>query len=124
MFDLVNELARRMETAAPVYPALNLWEDADRFVLEAELPGMKPHDVEVSVVDGLLAIKGVRPAEVSETGAFLCRERAFGAFTRAVEVPAGVDAGGVEATLRDGILTVVLPKAEAAKPRRIPVKMA
>lgn len=119
MFELVNELARRMESGLPVYPALNLWEDAERFIVEAELPGVKPEAVDVQVVDGALTLKAVRE---NEAAAFLRRERMSGAFARTIELPAGVDAERVEASLRDGVLTIILPKAEAAKPRRIPVK--
>lgn len=121
MFELMNELARRMETDLPVYPALNLWEDADRFVVEAELPGVKPEAVDIQVVDGVLTLKASRE---TPDAAYLRRERMSGAFVRSIELPAGVDADRVEAALRDGILTITLPKAEAAKPRRIPVKLS
>ena len=124
MFDLMNELARRIEEQGSVFPALNLWEDAERFVLEAELPGVKADGLDVSVVDDVLSIKGTRPVPASETGGFLRRERRSGGFVRTIGLPAGVNASGVEATLRDGLLTVTLPKAEAAKPRRIPVKVS
>lgn len=124
MFDLMNQLARQIESHVGVFPALNLWEDADRYVLEAELPGIKADGVEVSVVDDVLTLQGTRPAAAPEAGGFLRRERAAGAFARSIQLPAGVDASQVEATLRDGVLTVVLPKAETAKPRRIPVKVS
>lgn len=124
MFELMNELARRMEARTALFPALNVWEEADRFVLVAELPGVKPEALDVSVVDGRLVIKGSRPTAVSEAGSYLCRERVSGDFLRSVELPGGVDAAAVEAELRDGLLTIALPKAEAAKPRRITVRNA
>jgi HSP20 family protein len=123
MFELMNELARRMDAGIAVYPPVNLWEDADRYVLEAELPGVKAEAVEVAVVDGVLSIKGARDAGAPEAGGFLRRERICGAFARSIELPPGVDSTAVQASLREGLLTVTLPKAEAAKPRRVPVKV-
>jgi HSP20 family protein len=103
------------------FPALNIWEDGDTLVAEAEVPGLTMEDVEVYVVGNELTITGKRSTQ-TENPEFHRRERNTGEFTRTLTLPVEIDAQKVEATLRNGILTVKLPKAEAAKPRKIAVK--
>lgn len=121
MFEMMNELARRMESELTVYPALNLWEDAERFVVEAEVPGVKAEAVDIQLLDGTLFLKVTREAEPAN---YLRRERFAGTFQRTLDLPSGLDADRVDASLKDGVLTITLPKAEAAKPRRVPVKLS
>lgn len=105
------------------YPALNAWEDADHFYVEAELPGLALEDLEISLADAqTLSIKGQRKEPTAEGGAWQRRERAFGAFERTLSLPGVVDAERVEASLKLGVLTVKLPKAAELKPRKIEVK--
>jgi HSP20 family protein len=105
-------------------PAVNIWEEPDALMAELEVPGVKPEEVEISVVGGELSLKIDRP-EVQEQGVtYHRRERPVGTFTRVLRLPTDVDADRVEAELRDGVLTVRLPKAESAKPRKIKVASA
>ncbi len=105
------------------YPALNMWQDDNNLIVEAELPGMELEDIEIFVDDGnQLTIKGERKAPVRETGAWHRRERGFGNFVRTVELPSMVNAEKVEAVLKNGVLTMTLPKPEEVKPRKITVK--
>jgi HSP20 family protein len=105
------------------FPAMNVWENEENLHVEAELPGLTMDDIEVTVVGDELSIKGERKPAI-EQGTFHRRERGVGEFTRFVTLPMDVDAEKVEAVLRDGVLTITLPKAAAAKPRRIQVKGA
>lgn len=105
------------------YPALNVWEDEQQFRVTAELPGLSLEDLEILVQgDSELTIQGERKAPESDSGIWHRRERGFGKFTRSLHLPSNVDAEKVEASLKHGVLEIVLPKREEAKPRRIEVK--
>ena len=111
------------EPTAGVFPLMNVTEDKDDYYVRAELPGLKADDLDISVTGDTLSISGERriPAE-DEKAQYHRREREAGKFSRIVSLPAQVDTGKVEARCNDGVLTVVLPKAEAAKPKQIAVK--
>jgi HSP20 family protein len=103
-------------------PALDVHEDKDNYVVKAELPGMKKEDIEVSLNDGALTISGERKSETRNNDAAVYRsERFFGRFQRTVGLPTTVAADKIQAAYKDGVLTVTLPKAEEAKPRKIDV---
>jgi HSP20 family protein len=102
-------------------PALNVWEDDSSFYAEAELPGLTLNDVEIFVVKNELTVKGERKEEARDDVTYHRRERELGPFTRVLHLPADIEADKVHATLREGVLTITLPKAETAKPRKIPV---
>jgi HSP20 family protein len=105
------------------YPALNIWEDADCLFAEAELPGMEMNDLEMLVTgDNQLTIKGERRPPAFDKATWHRRERGFGPFTRVLALPVAVDPDRVSAEFSNGVLTIKMPKSEAAKPRRIPVK--
>jgi len=108
-----------------VYPALNLTDDGNNFYVRAELPGVDPESLEISVVEGQLLIRGERKIEPEEqkTG-YHRRERESGFFRRTMTLPARVDPGKVSADMKSGVLTVILPRSEEAKPRKISVKTA
>jgi len=107
----------------PAYPALNVWEDEGNVYVEAELPGMAEDDLEVYVTGGnQLTLKGERKQPRHERGHWHRQERGFGSFTRLVTLPGPVDADRVSAAFSHGVMTITLPKAESAKPRRITVK--
>lgn len=108
--------------AARGFPPLNMWEDEQNLYVEAELPGMSMKDLEVLVSGDELSIKGERPGKGDEKVAFHRRERGTGTFARTVRMPFDIDANKVQACLRDGVLLVTLPKAEAIKPRKIDVQ--
>ena len=103
-------------------PALDLHEDKDNFTVRAELPGMKKEEIEISLHDGVLSISGERKEVKHDDSGVHRSERFVGRFQRTLALPSAVDADKVKATYEDGILTVTLPKSEAAKPRQIQVK--
>jgi len=106
-------------------PALDVHEDKDNFVVVAELPGMKREDIDVSLHDGVLGISGERKTDEKYEGAEVYRtERLFGKFQRTVTLPAPVAAEKVTAQYKDGVLTITLPKTEAAKPKQIDVNVS
>lgn len=104
------------------FPALNIWEEADTLVAEAEMPGMRMEDIEVMVVGNELTIKGQRSSTDTNGATYHRRERTTGSFSRSIRLPYDINAEAVEATLKDGILTIRLPKAESARARKITVK--
>lgn len=105
------------------FPALDLWQDGENLYVEAELPGMDLNDLEIYVTGGnQLTIKGERKAPTVEGGTWHRQERGYGSFSRLLELPQDVDEENVEAELRNGVLTITLPKREEAKPRKIAVK--
>lgn len=104
-------------------PALDVEEDEERFILHVELPGVSADDVEVSLEENVLTIAGERRFyDDKEAEGFRRLERQFGRFHRAVRLPDRVDGDRVDASYRDGLLTISVPKAEDAKPRRIQVQ--
>lgn len=111
------------DVGAGVYPPINITQDHDNFYLHAEIPGIKPDELSVSAVRNRVSLAGARQiAREQERASYHRRERAEGSFNRTVTLPLEIDAGRVEAKYIDGILTLTLPKAEAAKPRQITVK--
>ncbi len=107
---------------APSFPRLSLFECDAGFELVAPLPGVSAANVDLHLERDVLSIKGERKLPDPEGTKCLRRERRRGAFAREITLPAPIDAERVEATMRDGILRVLLPKAAAARPRKIEVK--
>ncbi len=119
-----TELARTPQLLSGWTPALDVHEDKDSFVVRAELPGMKREEIDVSLHDGALSISGERQAVKKHEEAEVYRtERFFGKFLRTVTLPAPVAAEKVKAQYQNGVLTVTLPKTEAAKPKQIDVNV-
>lgn len=106
------------------YPAVNVWDDEDNVFVESEVPGLAMDDIELSILGNELTIKGERKVAHTEGVSFHRRERAVGAFSRVVHLPVNVNADKVDASLDNGVLTVVLPKADEARPRKIHVATA
>jgi HSP20 family protein len=104
------------------WPAINAFESKEAFVYKAEVPGLAEGDVAVSVEDGALVLRGERKSGAPEGYEGRLHERATVAFARKLPLPGRVDADGVTATIKDGILTVTLPKARETLPRQIAVK--
>jgi HSP20 family protein len=106
-------------------PAVDVVEDKDTVKIVAELPGVKSEDVKLSVENQVLTIRGEKKQESEEKTERVHRyERSYGIFERAFALPASVDPDKIEARHQDGILTVIVPKAEKARPREIVVKTA
>ncbi len=107
-----------------VYPLVNLSEDRDHIFVRAELPGVKAEDLEITIHDNSLILRGQRkiPTEEKQVN-YHRRERESGFFRRVVSLPARMQSDKVEATCKDGILTIKLAKPEEVKPRKIQVKV-
>lgn len=104
------------------WPAVDLAETDDDFVVTAELPGLTKKDVEVSVENDVLILSGERKVETEEhKGRWHRVERGYGEFHRSFRLPSRVDAAKVDARFKDGLLTVTVPKIEGAKPRKIEI---
>ena len=103
-------------------PAMDLVETNEDFVLRADLPGMTQEDVKIELEDNTLTVSGERKAEheAREEG-FYRLERAFGAFSRSLTLPKGINPESVNASFANGVLEVHIPKPEAVKPRRIEI---
>ncbi len=103
-------------------PTVDIKEETNRFVLYADIPGVAPKDIEVTMDKGVLTIKGERNRENKEEGDRFSRlERSHGLFYRRFALPTSADAEKVEAHGKHGVLEVVIPKREEHQPRRIPI---
>lgn len=106
-------------------PAVDVYEDKDKITVRAELPGMKQQDIQVSVERNTLTISGERKEEEEhKEGETYRSERFYGRFQRSITLPQPVDSGKIKATYKDGVLEVICPKSEEAKPKQIEVKAA
>ena len=114
----------RMVTAS-WYPACDVFEDKDAIKIVAEVPGVTPEDVKISLENNVLTIRGEKKQQAEERTERVHRyERSYGAFERTFVLPSSVDSERIEASYQNGILTVSVPKAERARPREIPVNVA
>jgi HSP20 family protein len=112
-------------SGAPAYPAMNVWANEKGAMVTAELAGVNPEDIDISVVGDTLTLTGNRePHELAEGETYHRRERSYGRFSRVFQVPLEVEAGKVEAVFEKGILHISLPRAEAETPKKIAVKAA
>jgi HSP20 family protein len=101
---------------------LDVYETGDHVVVKAAVPGVKPEDIEVTITGDVLNIKGeFKSEEKTEKRNFLRQERRYGAFSRQLNLPAGTDADKVKASFEDGVLTLEMPKVEAAKAKKVKV---
>lgn len=103
-------------------PAMNVWEDEASYFVEAEVPGLRAEDLEIVVVGGEVTISGSRKDPLADTKQLHRKERSTGQFKRVVKLETQLNPGAVEASLKDGILTITLPKAEETKPRKIVIR--
>lgn len=121
--DLLGRPLRRLPVDERGWmPAVDVFEKDDKFVVKAELPGIKENDIDVSVVGDTLYIRGEKKTEteVKDEDYYRC-ERSYGTFYRSIPIPSNVDANKIEASFDDGILEVTLPKSVKAKPKKIAV---
>ena len=116
---------RNTHSAAPERdwtPAVDIREEADRYVLQADIPGVSREAVDITLDDGVLTIRGERNREAGETGREYRRsERVHGAFTRQFTLPDTVDAEHISATVTNGVLEIAIAKAEKPQPKKISV---
>jgi HSP20 family protein len=127
---LQREMGRLFENRDPFqparqvyrYPPLNLYDAGDQYILSAQLAGMLPTDIDLTITGETLTIRGERKrTEGVKDDSYRRQERPMGRWSRTITLPDRVDSGQVGASFSDGILTVSLPKAESAKPRHITV---
>jgi HSP20 family protein len=105
-------------------PALDISEQKDAYVVTVELPGVSPEDLEITLEDGLLTLQGERRFQQESSDQQYHRiERRYGSFRRSITLPSQVQADAIEAHFENGVLTVRVPKAEEAKPKKIEVQL-
>ena len=130
MEQLQREMGRLVEWQAPRplqkdadFPAMNVWANEDGQILTAEVPGISPEDLEITILGEKLTLSGARKLdELPEGARYHRRERGAGEFNRTIQLPFLVNAGQAQASFENGMLTVTLPRAEADRPRRVEVK--
>lgn len=111
------------KSGAGVYPLLNVTENRDTYFVRAELPGTEAGDLDIQASINSLSLSGERKiAAEGENVKYHRREREGGRFSRIIQLPEAVDPEKIEAKMQNGVLTVIIPKSEAAKPRQIKVK--
>jgi len=103
------------------YPRIDVREEAEHFTVTALIPGVDPGELEMTVLGNTLTLSGERRTGAPQTVTWHRRERGAGKFLRTVDLPAEIEADQVKAEFRDGVLTVTLPKAAAARPKRIAI---
>ena len=105
------------------FPSIDLSETDSEVVVKAEMPGMQPEDIDLSVENSSLLLKGEKKEEHEDTQKNYHRiERSYGSFYRAVTLPSQVDEDQVKATFKNGVLTITLPKKEGAKGKKIAIE--
>jgi HSP20 family protein len=104
------------------FPPVDIHEESDRVILRAEIPGVSRDDIDLNVENGTITLRGEKKQEKSTEGDGAYRlERFYGTFSRSFVLPTTIDPEKIKATCKDGVLEVVLPKAEEARPRKIKV---
>jgi len=113
-----------METGAWI-PPIDLAESDEKFMVKAEIPGIDPKEIDISVKDNTLLIKGEKKEEKEEKGKNYYRmERRYGGFSRSIDLPSSVDTNKVTAECKNGVLEITLQKKEEVKPKQINVKVS
>jgi HSP20 family protein len=129
LFDLHTQIDRLFDDVLPgapgaagFVPAVDVFEKDDKIVVKADLPGIRKEDLEITVQDGTLTLRGKREKteEVKEEGRYHF-ERSSGSFQRSIALPAEVDAEKIKAEFKDGVLTIEAPKSAAVLPHRVEI---
>ena len=128
---LFDEFDRLFDSAVSKSPAASNWgvaidviENDDAYVVKATVPGLTADDLDLTLEDNVLTLKGeIKADEAVENAQYHVRERRYGSFSRRVRFPVAVNSDNVEATYENGILTLSVPKVEEVKPRKIEVKV-
>jgi len=122
--DAIARMLNEPRGARPWSPSVDIFETENELVLKADLPDVKLEDIEVRVENQTLTLKGERKFDKDESnGGYHRIERSYGSFVRNFTVPSSVDAEKVAADYKNGVLTVRLPKKEAAKPRQVKIEV-
>ena len=131
---LLNQLQKELErsqesqnsegsiSTAEWAPAVDIKEENDKFILQADIPGVKPEDIEVNMEAGVLTVKGEKKTEAkTEKEGYKRVERTYGSFYRRFSLPDSADGEAISAKCKNGVLEIVIPKREAVKPKKIEV---
>ncbi len=131
---LLNQLQKELERAYDVEggegsiataewaPAVDIKEDEDKFVIHADIPGVKPEEIDINMEDGVITIKGEKETEAkTEKEGYKRVERTFGSFYRRFSLPDTADPDAISAKSKHGVLEITIPKREAVKPKKINV---
>ncbi|MGZ8215356.1 MAG: Hsp20/alpha crystallin family protein [Methylosarcina sp.] len=134
-WSLLNQLQKELERAqeggasegtiatAEWSPAVDIKEENDKFVLQADIPGVKPEDIDVSMENGVLTVKGEKKTEAkTENKGYKRIERKYGSFYRRFSLPDTANADAISAKSKHGVLEIVIPKREAVKPKKISIE--
>jgi len=114
---------RGAEERGAIVPSFDVRETKDAYIFKADLPGFREQDIDVSVTGNRLSVSGKREAEqVEDSDTYYCCERSYGSFTRSFTLPEGVNAEQVQADLKEGVLSLRLPKTAEAQPKRIQLR--
>ncbi len=127
MSAMIRDFDRRFWPIAtqPVFPAINIWRGAEAIAITAELPGVEPSDVDITVKDNVLTLSGERKATQAPEGARWHRnERGYGKFTRVIGLPFAASDAKVEARMTNGVLRIIVGRPEEDKPKKIEIKAA
>ena len=122
IFDAVNRPLGLRSVPRGTFPAVNVYDQGEETVLIAEMPGIDPDKLELTVLGDTVTLKGERPDESTNSGRFYRRERVAGEFSRTLTLPDAVDPDSVDAKYLNGVLRVSLSKAEAAKAKKIAIQ--
>lgn len=118
------DIGPSIETETMITP-IDLSETGDKVIVKAEIPGVDPKDINISIRDNTLLINGEKKEEMEEKGkTFYRMERAYGSFSRTIDLPSSVDPDKVTAECKNGVLEITMEKKEAVKPKQIPIKTA
>lgn len=116
-------LSRFVSPSTSDFPAVNIWTDGEETLVTTEIPGIEAGAIDISVIGKTLILKGAREADQLDNGnSYHRRERWYGQFTKAIELPFTIEAEKVNASFSNGILTIRLPRSEAEKPKKISIK--
>jgi HSP20 family protein len=122
MFDAYAPQRMRV---APSFPAMNVWSNEEGLLVTAEVPGVDPKEIQVNVVNDTLTLSGERlPEQTAESACCHRQERGYGKFTRSLQLPYSVNTSKVEASFKNGVLQIRLPRKEEDKPKKIQIKVA
>lgn len=128
---LLNQLHRELERGTGIEgsaataqwaPTVDIKEESEKFLIQADIPGVKPDEIDISMEDGVLTISGERKTEAeTENNGYKRVERTYGSFYRRFSLPDTADADAISAVSKLGVLNITIPKREAVKPRKISV---
>jgi len=118
-----QSLARTSAASTADFPLVNVWASADHATITSEIPGIDPKAIDVSVVDNIVSLRGSRqPEAIGKDDQYHRRERWYGQFSKAIQLPFAIETGRVDAKFAKGVLTISLPRAEADKPKKITIR--